>query len=134
MRIYLSVPMITNRQPATASAMARAIKDAGHELASPWVLGPIEVHDPSDLNIFERDMHGAERADAIVADVSLPSTGVGMELMAAYKAKKRVIIAARRGSTVSMMLLHMGAKEMLEFEDENDLYAKLVALLRKRSP
>jgi len=132
LRIYLSVPMIANRQPATASAMARAIRDAGHEVASPWVLGPVERHDPKALNIFERDMRGAEESDAIVADVSQPSTGVGMELMAAHKAGRRVIVVARAGSTISKMLLHMETKEMVEFEDEEDLYAKLLHLLSKR--
>jgi len=112
--------------------MARAIRDAGHEVSSPWVLGPIEGQSPGVVNIFERDMRGAEESDAIVADVSQPSTGVGMELMAAYKAHRRIIVVARRGVVVSRMLEHMGAKEVVEFEDEDDLYEKLVALLRKR--
>lgn len=124
--------MIANRQQARALTMARAIRDAGHEVASPWVLGPLEGHNPEVLNIFERDMRGAEESDAIVADVSQPSTGVGMELMAAYKAGRRVIVVARAGSTVSKMLLHMDPKEMLEFEDEEDLYTRLLDLLRRK--
>ena len=131
MRIYLSVPMISNRQIATASVMARAIRDAGHEVASPWVLGPVVAHDPKVLNIFERDMQGAEQSDAILADVSQPSIGVGIELMAAYKAGKRIIVVAKDGSAVSKMLLHMDGKEVLEFRSEDDLYAKLIDLLRR---
>ena len=129
MRVYLSVPMIANRNSAVASAMARAIRDSGHEVSSPWVLGPIESHSPASLNIFERDMRGAEDSDAILADVSRPSTGVGMELMAAHKAGKRVILAMREGTVLSRMLLHMEGKRMVEFKDEKDLYAKLLNLL-----
>jgi len=129
LRIYLSVPMIANRNAAIAMTMARAITDSGNEVSSPWVLGPIEAHNPTTLNIFERDMHGAEESDAILADVSSPSIGVGMELMAAYKAGRKVIVVAKEGSTVSRMLLHMGQKESLEFKDGEDLYVKLLRLL-----
>ena len=114
--------------------MAKAISDSGNEISSPWVLGPIEAHNPATLNIFERDMRGAEESDAILADVSSPSIGVGMELMAAYKAGRKVIVVAREGSTVSRMLLHMGRKESLEFKDEDDLYAKLLRLLAPMAP
>lgn len=132
MRVYLSVPMIANRSSSVAMCMAKAIRDAGHEVTSPWVLGPIETHNPLILNIFERDMRGAEESDAIVADVTSPSTGVGMELMAAYKAGRRVIVVAREGSTVSRMLLHMDGKQTLEFRDEEDLYSKLLSLLAQQ--
>jgi cysteine synthase len=130
LRIYLSVPMIANRNSAIASTMAKAIADSGNEVSSPWVLGPIETLHPGAVNIFERDMRGAEESDAIVADVSSPSIGVGMELMAAYKAGRKVIVVAKEGSTVSRMLLHMGGTERLEFRDEGDLYTKLLRLLR----
>jgi hypothetical protein len=129
LRIYLSVPMIANRSQTIALAMARAIKDAGHEVTSPWVLGPVEAHNPKVLNIFDRDMRGAEESDAIVADVTSPSIGVGMELMAAYKAGRKIIVSAREGSTLSRMLLHMDGKQMIEFKDEEDLYEKLLSLL-----
>jgi len=129
LRVYLSVPMIANRSPSVASTMARAIRDAGHEVSSPWVLGPIEAHNPAVMNIFERDMRGAEESDAIVADVTSPSIGVGMELMAAYKAGRRVVVVAKEGSTVSRMLLHMDGKQHIEFKDEKDLYEKLVGTL-----
>ncbi len=132
MKIYLSVPMIANRRLDRAKAMARAITDAGHEVTSPWVLGSVEGHDPNVLNIFERDMHGAEASDAIVADVSQPSIGVGMEIMAAHKAGKRVVLVAMRGSTVSRMLLHMKTKELVEFVDDESLYSSLLRALKTR--
>ena len=131
--------MIANRNASIASTMARAISDSGNEISSPWVLGPIEAHNPAALNVFQRDMRGAEESDAILADVSSPSVGVGMEVMAAYKAGRKVIVVSREGSTVSRMLLHMDRKESLEFKDEEDLYAKLIRLLvplasSRRSP
>ncbi|MDV3277537.1 MAG: hypothetical protein LYZ69_03600 [Nitrososphaerales archaeon] len=132
MKIYLSVPMIANRTLSRANILAKAIRDSGHEVASPWVLGPVEK-DSVAVNVFQRDRLGVENSDATLADVSQPSTGVGMEIMAAYKARKRIILVAKKGSILSRMLLHMEGKELVEFEDDEDLYEKVLKQL-KTSP
>ncbi len=125
MRIYLSVPMVANREQVRARVMAKAIVDSGNEVSSPWVLGSLEAHDPSVLNIFHRDRLGVEGSDAIVADVSQPSIGVGMEVMAAYYSGKKVIVVMKKGSVVSRMLLHMDRKVSVEFDGDGDLYSGL---------
>jgi 2'-deoxynucleoside 5'-phosphate N-hydrolase len=131
MKIYLSVPMIANRAIDRANLMAKAIRDSGHEMTSPWVLGPLERSNPGDLNIFERDREGVERSDAIVADVTDPSIGVGMEIMAAHKTGKKVVVVAKKGKVTSGMLLHMQPKETVEYDDESEIYDKLCSILRK---
>jgi 2'-deoxynucleoside 5'-phosphate N-hydrolase len=131
LKVYLSVPMITNRALDRARLMAQAIAKAGCELASPWVIGAIENPDPRVLNIFLRDKNGAQTSDILVADVSLPSTGVGMEIMAAYIAKKRIVLVAKKGSVVSRMLQHMDRRELIEFEDEDSMSKQLLAVLRR---
>ena len=125
MKVYLSVPMIANRTLARAQLMARAIEDAGHEVSSPWVLGPIEHSSAAVTNVFQRDMKGAEDCDILVADVSEPSLGVGMEIMAAYKKGRRLILVSKKGKVTSRMLQHMDRKESIEFEEEDDLYSLL---------
>lgn len=130
MKVYLSVPMIANRALQRANLMAKAIRDSGHEVTSPWVLGPIENSDQKMVNVFLRDMEGAEKCDAIVADVTVPSTGVGMEIMAAYKAGKKIILLEKKGSVTSRMLSHMDRKEIVEFEDEGDVYGGILRLLK----
>lgn len=129
MRVYLSVPMVLNRELGRAGTMAKAIRDAGHVVSSPWVLGPLEKQDPSVLNVFDRDMKGAETSDVLVADVSRPSIGVGMEIMAAYKANRRIILVAKKGTMVSRMLLHMDGKETIGFETERQIYDGLLKAL-----
>jgi 2'-deoxynucleoside 5'-phosphate N-hydrolase len=121
--------MIANRALPRAKLMAKAIEDAGHTLSSPWVLGPIEGADPKAVNVFHRDKEATEGSEVLVADVTEPSIGVGMEIMAAYKAGRRVIIVGRKGKLTSRMLTHMDRKETLEYEDEDEIYAGLVALL-----
>ena len=109
--------------------MHRAIVDSGHELTSPWVLGSGEGKGGDRVNVFSRDKTAVELSEAIVADVSAPSTGVGMEIMAARQHGKRIILAMQKGSVVSRMLLQMDRKEVLEFTDDRDLYAGLRRLL-----
>ena len=131
MKVYLSVPMIANRALDRANLMAKAIRDSGHEMTSPWVLGPLERSRPGDINIFERDRDGVERSDAIVADVTDPSIGVGMEIMAAHKSGKKVVVVVKKGKMTSGMLLHMQPKVTVEYDDESEIYAKLCGVLRK---
>jgi 2'-deoxynucleoside 5'-phosphate N-hydrolase len=125
LKIYLSVPMIANRAVPRAQSMAKAITDAGHTITSPWVLGPIEQSDPRVVDVFQRDTRATEESDAIVADVTEPSTGVGMELMAAYKAHKKIFLVVKKGKVTSRMLLHMDHKETIEYEDEEEIYGLL---------
>ena len=129
MKVYLSVPMIANRALARARLMAKAITDSGHTITSPWVLGPVEGSDPRLVDVFQRDTRATEESDAIVADVTEPSIGVGMELMAAYKARRRIILVVRKGNTTSRMLTHMDHKETVEYQDEGEIYPALRRLL-----
>lgn len=129
MDVYLSVPMIANRALERAKLMAKAIEDSGNRVSSPWVLGPIENPNPAATNVFERDREATERSGAIVADVTEPSIGVGMELMAAHKAGRRVILVAKKGKVTSRMLMHMQPKEVVEYDDEREIYDGVRRLL-----
>ena len=108
--------------------MARAIADSGNELTSPWVLGQIEGA-ASPVNVFHRDRIGSETCDLLVADVTEPSIGVGMEIMAAYKSGRRIVLVTKRGNMTSRMLQHMDGKDALEYEDESEVYDGLRRLL-----
>jgi hypothetical protein len=129
LKVYLSVPMIANRDLPRARLIARAITDAGHVITSPWVLGPVEGADRDVTDIFQRDTRAAEGSDAIVADVTEPSIGVGMEIMAAHKAGRRVILVAKKGKATSRMLSHMGGTETVEYTDEAEIYTALRRVL-----
>lgn len=130
MKVYLSVPMIANRSLNRASLIARVIEEAGHEVTSPWVLGPIEANRQAQLDVFLRDKSGAEGCDILVADVSEPSIGVGMEIMAAHKAGKRIVLVVKRGNMSSRMLMHMQPKEIVEYYDDASLVSGLQRVLR----
>jgi hypothetical protein len=65
------------------------------------------------------------RCDKIVADVSIPSLGVGMEVMLAHTSGKQVICVHRRGTRVSWMVRGMPGAILIEFRDGRDLKEKL---------
>jgi hypothetical protein len=53
-----------------------------------------------------------------------------MELMAAHMRGTRVVIAVKRGSVVSTMLMHMKPKETVEFDGDGDLAEGLKRVLK----
>ena len=122
--------MIANRSLQRAKMMAKAIEDSGNEVTSTWVLGQIEKS-MSAVNVFDRDRIGSETCDMLVADVTEPSIGVGMEIMAAYKAGRKVVLVAKKGNVTSRMLQHMDGKVTLEYEQESEVYPDLKQLLEK---
>jgi hypothetical protein len=128
LKVYLSVPMIANRALSRARLMARAITDSGNELTSPWVLGQMG-ETGSAVNVFHRDRIGSETCDVLVADVTEPSIGVGMEIMAAYKAGRRIVLVTKKGNVTSRMLQHMDRRETVEYVDESEVYEGLTRLL-----
>jgi hypothetical protein len=121
--------MVANRALDRANLMAKAIQDSGHQVTSPWVLGPIERSAHSEVNVFERDTGGAETCDILVADVTEPSIGVGMEIMAAYKAGRRIVLVVKRGRVTSRMLLHMDRREIVKYDTDDDVYSGLRRVL-----
>jgi hypothetical protein len=121
--------MVANRAIERAKLMEKAILDSGHEVTSPWVLGPLEKSSHTPVNVFQRDTTGAETCDILVADVSEPSIGVGMEIMAAYKAGRRIVLVMERGKVTSRMLLHMDHKETVEYDSEGEVYSGLRRVL-----
>jgi len=130
MKVYLAVPLVSNRNVVRTRIMAKAIRDAGHEIASPWNLDPMEVSVRSTVNVFQRDRAGSMSADVLVADVTDPSTGVGMEIMAAYGAGKQVIVVSKRGKRISTMLEDMDRKQWLQYGDESEIYDGLLRMLK----
>jgi nucleoside 2-deoxyribosyltransferase len=130
LKVYLAVPLISNRSIDRARLMAKAISDSGNVVASPWNLDATEVSSPAAVNIFDRDRKGSENADVMVADVTSPSTGVGMEIMAAYKAGRRVILVSRKGNRISKMLEDMDRKERLDYREESEIYERLLRMLQ----
>jgi nucleoside 2-deoxyribosyltransferase len=87
-------------------------------------------HDPPDKDINTKDE--IEAADLVVAEVSLPGTGLGMELGWADAAGKPVACFYRSGSQVSSSLKYI-SKNLIEYSDSKDFIEKLTAYLANKS-
>jgi len=84
--------------------------------------------------IFERDLRWIEQADVLVAEVSLPSTGVGYEIAAArYRYGRPVVCLYRRGHTqrCSAMVAGDEGVELIEYEEAGEMLVRLRAALAK---
>lgn len=79
----------------------------GHEvptehLARPEVMALEVVVDPEE--VYQRDIAWIDECDAVVAEVSTPSHGVGYEIAYALNLGKPVLCCHRRGVPVSKMI------------------------------
>jgi nucleoside 2-deoxyribosyltransferase len=109
MRVYFSCSLTGGRQdqPIYAALVAH-LAARGHEvltahLASPEVMAEEAVVDP--VTVYQRDTAWVEACDAMVAEVSTPSHGVGYEIAYALDRHKPVLCCYRAGARVSKMIL-----------------------------
>ncbi len=108
MNIYFACSLTGGR--ADEKAYARIVDylvSNGHEvptahLARPEVMELERVVDPED--VYERDVAWIEACDALVAEVSTPSHGVGYEIGYALGLGKPVLCCHREGVPVSKMI------------------------------
>ena len=108
MNIYFSCSLTGGRND---QAIYRRIVDhllaLGHlvptaHLASPDVMQLERIEDPN--RIFRRDVAWIEECQALVAEVSTPSHGVGYEVALALGLGKPVLCCFRLGAAVSKMI------------------------------
>jgi len=87
--------------------------------------------------IFTRDLKWIEEADVLVAEVSVPSTGVGYEIAAArYRFGRPVICLYRAGHTkrCSAMVAGDAGVELIEYEEAAEMLERLRSALAKYTP
>ena len=137
MTIYLSGAISGGRADV---ALYRRIVDAlegdgFHVLAGSVAAEHVsDAGDPLDPGvIFERDMRWIGEADVVLAEVSMPSTGVGYEIAAArYLHDIPVICLYRRAYTKRCTAMVAGDRSitLIEYEDEPAMLARLRESLR----
>ncbi len=129
LKVYLAVPLAYNRDQMLASALAQAIEGRGHAITSKWVLDK----DPSWGLTFEelakRDFEALEASDALVAEISTPSHGVGMEIQYAVMKGKKTICLRRPDSKISGLIA--GTKSIIvdTYLDREDAVRRVTSLL-----
>jgi hypothetical protein len=121
MNIYFSCSLTGGRNDeAIYAAIVAHLLARGHDvptahLADPKVMDLEKVVDPGE--IYARDTAWIEACDAVVAEVSTPSHGVGYEIAYALGLGKPVLCCYRRQARVSKMITgnHSPGLEVLEY-------------------
>ena len=90
----------------------------------------------TSCDIFDRDVGWLAEADVLVAEVSMPSTGVGYEIATMrYKHGKPVIALYRPAYTSRCTAMVSGDRgiELIEYDDPAEMLSRLRAALQKYS-
>lgn len=89
------------------------------------------VVDPEE--IFQRDMGWLEGCDAVVAEVSTPSHGVGYEIAVGLNLKKPVFCCYRKGRRVSKIITgnNSATLSVHEYASDGELLSRLDEFLAR---
>jgi 2'-deoxynucleoside 5'-phosphate N-hydrolase len=108
MNVYFACSITGGREfEQVCQTIVQALLDAGHVvptafLAGSEVVGLEQIAAPQE--VFSRDVEWIRQADALIAEVSTPSHGVGYEVAFALSLGKPVLCCYQQGRSVSKMI------------------------------
>ena len=131
MNIYFSCSLTGGRSDeAVYAAIVAHLLGRGHDvptahLADPKVMDLEKIVEPAE--IYARDTAWIEACDAVIAEVSTPSHGVGYEIAYALGLGKPVLCCFRRGARVSKMITGNDSPglELLEYGAADEALAAI---------
>lgn len=108
MNIYFACSITGGREfESVYQAIVAALLDDGHEIPTSH-LAQAEAMDGeralSPLDVYERDVNWIRNCGALIAEVSVPSHGVGYEIAYALQLGKPVLCISMEGRKVSKMI------------------------------
>lgn len=124
MKIYFAASIRGGRSLLTTyQAIVAYLKQSGHEVLSEHIAAETMTdRGRSDDEIYRQDTAWLEECDAVVAEVTVPSLGVGYEIgYALHQAHKPVLCLCQMGVKLSAMLTgnsHSGLQ--VRFYDDLD--------------
>ena len=109
MNIYFACSITGGRQDEAAyAALVTALLEDGHDVPTASLARPEVMEQEGRIlpvEVYQRDSDWIDACDALVAEVSTPSHGVGYEIAYALSKGKPVLCCYRQGRRVSKMLL-----------------------------
>ncbi|MEX2161203.1 MAG: nucleoside 2-deoxyribosyltransferase [Anaerolineales bacterium] len=108
MKIYFACSIVGGRQDeAIYQQLVAALLADGHEVPTAINAGPgwqTLEGSPDPGEVYRRDTGWIDESQAVIAEVSTPSHGVGYEISYALDRGKPVLCLYRRGARVSKMI------------------------------
>lgn len=135
MRIYLAAAM-TNaaRDPGAVGVLLSHIEALGHQVPTSHVAAPDGRSRDAELSnaqLAQRDLSWVASSDVLVAEVSTPSHGVGIEVLAATRSGKPVLLLHSRDAAVSRLLLGLPGVEAYPYASVHDACGVVDAFLAR---
>ncbi len=135
MRIYLAAAM-TNaaRNPGAVGVLLSHLEALGHEVPTSHVAAPDGRSRDAELTnaqLAQRDLSWVASCDAVVAEVSTPSHGVGIEVLAATRGGKPVLLLHSSDAAVSRLLLGLAGVETCPYVSVHDACGVVDAFLAR---
>lgn len=108
MKVYFSCSITGGRnEESIYQSIVRAMQLAGHDVLTAHLASAEVTHIEKTVNpedVFTRDMRWLEECDAVVAEVSTPSHGVGYEIAQGLCLDKPVLCCYQRGKSISKII------------------------------
>ncbi|UCG04301.1 MAG: nucleoside 2-deoxyribosyltransferase [Candidatus Heimdallarchaeota archaeon] len=108
MKIYLSGSIRGGRElQSNYQVINDYLQENGYEILTPQVASPkvFEIETSmTDTDIFAQDISFLQECDIVIAEVSVPSTGVGYEIAYALSLNKPVLAVYEDGRVISAMI------------------------------
>jgi len=137
MQVYLAAAMTNpDRDLPSIQRFLAAIEGLGHRVPTRHVADPggaAADRALADAELAQRDLAWLAASDAMVAEVSAPSHGVGVEVMAACARGIPVLLLRREGVRVSRLLLGLPGVEVAGYADAEAGCAAVAAFLARAS-
>lgn len=134
MNIFLSGSIRGGRQLLdTYVFMMDAINSTGACVVSPHVARSTVFDEEkalSEADIFFRDMGGIQQCDHLIAEVTVPSTGMGYEICYALGLGKPVLCVYQHGAKVSSMVLGNPDIAARSYRDNEELKTIIIEFIR----
>jgi len=133
MKIYFAIPMISGKSPAVPYKEIRDfLVENGHQVLTEHLLEEGAWESESQLPrefIFQRDISWLKEADLMIAEVSVPSLGIGFEIAYVLGLKKEMLCLALDGVRVSAMIEGNKNLTLIRYRDSQEALRAVRAFL-----
>jgi hypothetical protein len=133
MRVYLAAAMTNpTRDLVVISAIHDRVLALGHEVLTPQVAardGIAADRHLGDRELAQRDLALLASSHALLAEVSAPSHGVGIEVLAATRQGLPTLLLHRRDAPVSRLLLGLDGTAASTYDDAAQACRAVTAFL-----
>ncbi|MDO9517980.1 MAG: nucleoside 2-deoxyribosyltransferase [Methanosarcinaceae archaeon] len=141
MKVFLSGSIRGGRQMLpTYQHICKFLKSTGADVLSWHVADPelgVKEAKMSEQQIYDRDIGLLKMSDCLIAEVTIPSIGVGYEICRGLEIGLPVLCVHKQGASVSAMLLgnsdeNISVQKYTDYEQLEDIISDFLVSVGKR--